>query len=221
VLTASARSKSIFVGYNSGHVLPELFPPSTNPAGNPCVANWDAYERAFFHAAFAGQNPRAALGGVKAFNIATSDNGCIRTDGVNTYHSYTVKPLFGKVVSPAVAGVPVSFKIASGPITVAGIPHLKGLLTTLGVDTRAFFSISVGSNPLVAMTVQNNVMPIRRPTPVSKEPFDIELPGIGIEVPAGQTLYLTVTPIATAFLGTSRIPGLVLIQNAAVALPVQ
>ncbi len=44
---------------------------------------------------------------------------------------------------------------------------------------------------------------------------------IGIEVPAGMNVYLTVSPAATAFLGTSRLPGIVLIQNATVELPVQ
>jgi len=224
VLTSAARAKSIFVGYNQGHVLPEALPPSTNPSGNPCVADWGAFERAFFHAAFAGLNPRTVLDGsngpVKAFNIATSANDCMRTDNVTTYHSYGVKPL-GSIASPAVAGPPVAYKIASGPLKIAGVPHLKGILTTLGLDTRAFFAISVGTTPADAMVVQNNLMPIRSLLPAVQEPINVELPGIAIDVPAGQNVYLTVTPVATEFVGTSRIPGLVLIQHARVDLPLQ
>jgi ABC-2 type transport system ATP-binding protein len=224
VLTAGARSKSIFVGYNSGHVLPEVFPLSTNPSGNPCVTNWGAFERAFFHAAFSGANPRTALDGlqgpVKAFNIATSDNGCTRTDDITTYSSYGVGPV-GTVVSPTVLGVPVAYPIASGPLRIAGIPHLKGSLTTLVADARAFFAISVGATPATAQVVQNNVLPIRRLLPTVGEALDTELPGIAIDVPAGMNVYLTVTPAATAFLGTSRLPGIVMIQNATVELPIQ
>jgi ABC-2 type transport system ATP-binding protein len=224
VLTAAARSKSIFVGYNSGHVLPELLPPSTNPDGNPCVTDWGKFERAFFHAAFAGLNPRAELDGlhgpVKAFNIATSDNGCLRTDDITTYQSYPVAPA-GTVASTTVAGAPIAYQIASGPLNIAGIPHLKGSLTTLVADARAFFAVSVGATPVTAQVVQNNLLPIRRLLPTVGEALDLELPGIGIEVPAGMNVYLTVSPVATEFLGTSRLPGIVLIQDATVELPVR
>jgi ABC-2 type transport system ATP-binding protein len=224
VLTANARSKSVFVGYNSGHVLPEVLPPSTNPSGNPCVADWGAFERAFFHAAFAGANPRSALdasmGPVSAFNIGTSDNGCIRTDSVTSYQSFKVQPR-GLVATTNVVGLPLALQIGQGPIRIAGIPHLTGKLTTIGADARAFFAISVGTSPATATVVQNNLMPIRRLLPTVGEKIDVELPGIGVEVPAGMNVYLTVSPIATEFLGTSRIPGVILIQNAVVKLPVQ
>lgn len=224
VLTPDARSRSIFVGYNAGHVLPEVLPQSTNPSGNPCVANWGAFERAFFHAAFAGANPRAALdasnGPVKTFNIGTSDNGCTRTDSVTTYKRYATG-IQGTVVSPAGVGLPIAYKIVSGPIKIAGIAHLRGLLTTLGVDTRAFFALSVGTNLATATVVQNNVLPIRRLTPVRGEVLDLELPGVAIDVPAGQSLFLTVSAVASQFIGTSRVPGLVLIRNAVVDLPIQ
>jgi len=224
VLTANARSESILVGYNSGHVLPEALPLSTNPSGNPCVTDWGKFERAFFHAAFAGLNPRTALDGlqgpVKAFNIATSDNGCLRTDNITTYQSYPVAPA-GTIVSTTVAGGPVAYQLASGPLKIAGIPHLKGSLSTLVADARAFFAISVGATPATAQVVQNNVLPIRRLLPTVGEALDLELPGIGIEVPAGMNVYLTVSPTASAFIGTSRLPGIVVIQNATVELPIQ
>jgi pimeloyl-ACP methyl ester carboxylesterase len=222
VLTANARSKSIFVGYNSGHVLPEVFPPSTNPSGNPCVADWGAFERAFYHAAFAGLNPRSELNGsmgpVAALNIATSDNGCIRTDSVLTYQSFPLAPPLS--ITTTAVGVPISLQIATGPLTVAGIPHLKGVLSTTTPDVRAFYAISVGATPATATVVQNNLMPIRRLLPNLGEKIDVELPGIGIEVPAGMNLYLTVSAVASEFIGTARVPGVIAIQKTVVMLPV-
>jgi pimeloyl-ACP methyl ester carboxylesterase len=35
-LTPAAQKKSIFVGYNGGHVLPFVFPQATAPSGDPC-----------------------------------------------------------------------------------------------------------------------------------------------------------------------------------------
>ena len=35
-LTARARAKSIFVGYNGGHTLPSVVPPGYATAGDPC-----------------------------------------------------------------------------------------------------------------------------------------------------------------------------------------
>jgi pimeloyl-ACP methyl ester carboxylesterase len=224
VLTPAAQARSIVVGYNSGHVLPEVFPLATNPSGNPCVEDWGAFERAFFGAAFAGLNPRVELGDasgpVKAYNIGTSDNGCIRTNSVTNYQSFDVAPA-GSVVSTTVLGGPVAYPIASGPLKIAGIPHLKGSLTTLVADARAFFAISIGETPATAQVVQNNVLPLRRLLPTVGESLDLELPGIGVEVPAGMNVYLTVSAAATEFLGTSRLPGIVVIQDATVELPIQ
>jgi ABC-2 type transport system ATP-binding protein len=56
--------------------------------------------------------------------------------------------------------------------------------------------------------------------PTVGEKIDVELPGIAIDVPAGMNLYLTVTPIASEFLGTSRLPGVVIVRHAVVRLPV-
>jgi pimeloyl-ACP methyl ester carboxylesterase len=224
VLTPAAQAKSIVVGYNSGHVLPEALPLATNPSGNPCIEDWSEFERGFFHAVFAGLNPRVALGDasgpVKTYNIATSDNGCIRSNTISNYKSFAVGPL-GAIATTNVLGAAVAYPLASGPIKIAGIPHLKGSLTTLVADARAFFAISVGATPATAQVIQNNLLPLRRLLPTIGESIDIELPGIAIDVPAGMNLYLTVSPYASAFLGTSRLPGAVVIQDPTVELPIQ
>jgi hypothetical protein len=69
--------------------------------------------------------------------------------------------------------------------------------------------------------IQNNLMPLRRLLPAVGEALDLELPGMAIDVPAGMNLYLTVSPYASEFLGTSRLPGVVVIQDATVDLPIQ
>ncbi|MCA1833447.1 MAG: peptidase S15 [Actinobacteria bacterium] len=220
VLTANARSKSIFVGYNQGHVLPEAFPLGTNPSGNPCIDDWDAYERSFFHAAFAGLNPRTKLDAA-AFNLATSSNDCIRTDDISTYESFSPAPLGSTIVVSAPAGPPVAYSLAAGPIQIAGVPHLRGSLTAAGVDARAFFALAVGMTPADARVIQNNVMPIRSLLQSVAQPFDIELPGVAVDIPAGSNLYLMVASTATAFAGTTRAPGAIVISDAVVDVPVQ
>ena len=59
------------------------------------------------------------------------------------------------------AGAPVAYPIAQGPLTIAGSPKLDATLTTLGLDNRAFLALSVGTSPLDARIVQNNMLPIR------------------------------------------------------------
>lgn len=217
VLTDGAQTKSIFVAYNKGHVLPEMLPLSSNPSGNPCFSDWNATRITFFKEAFEGKDPKDALG-VPTYNMATNANLCLRTPSLGSTVTVPAGPL-GTVATPT-TGATLQLEIAQGPITISGIPHLRGNLTT-GVDGRAFFGLAVGTNPADAQVVQNNVMPVRSLLPVVGQPLDIELPGITVAVPAGQNLYLTVAPQASMFLGTSsRVPGVVVVADAVVDLPV-
>lgn len=231
VLTPGARAQSLLVGYNGGHVLPEVYPLSQAASGDTCSGpgGFSALSREFFAKAFAGEDTQGLL--PAQYNL-TDHNGaaCLSTSSVNTY--LTVTPMvagpMGNVAAPAIAspaaalGAPVSLKIADGPITVTGIPRLRGTLTTVGPDARAFFGLSVGTGPGDLDLVQNNTLPIRRLVPAIQEPITFELPGVGISVPAGQSLYLTVTSVASAFVGYgSRTPGAVVIADPRVDLPVQ
>lgn len=219
VLTPAAQSKSLFVGYNNGHVLPQMFPPASNPSGNPCVANFGALERNFFATVFAAGDPSGLL--PKRFNLSSNDNTCISVDSVSVFESRTVTTPAGAILVPVPAAPPVAYEIAKGPITVAGIAKLHGTLTAAGAEARAFFALSVGTSVADAKVVQNNVMPLRSMLPAVQQPFSIELPGVAVAVPAGQSLFLTVSGAADMFAGHgSRTPGAIVIENPVVDVPV-
>ncbi|MGH7896694.1 MAG: hypothetical protein ACREQQ_02000, partial [Candidatus Binatia bacterium] len=244
VLTANSRSRSIFIGHNGGHALPNALPlgggggtPLTGGGGEACsgaILGDSAKNRtdltiAFLSIAFAGGNPQAALGASR-YNLTTPDGVCIRRA--------TLAPDSAVVAGPVVAtlagvGAPLQIAIAAGPLTVAGIPRLAGKLTAAGSDVRGFFGLAVGTTPLDARVVQNNLMPIRAndpfpvggptpdPAPSIAAPIDVELPGVAVTVDAGETLYLTVSALSDMFAGfESRVPGVLLLEEALVKLPV-
>lgn len=100
--------------------------------------------------------------------------------------------------------------VAKGPITVAGIPRLSARVSTLTQDAGAFLALSVGTTPLDAKVIQNNTLPLREKAPVRKAYRTLDLPGIAVDVPAGKTLYLTVSPVADMYAGQNgRVPGMI------------
>lgn len=222
VLTQSSQAKSLVIGYNGGHNLPSVVPAGTNfeaplvGGGDACSgqAGFEGLSRAFFSKVFAWQDPTVLQ--PSRYSLTTAGGTCVR---VSSLDSYTVKQV-GLVASPTAGSGPISIEIAKGPITVAGIPRLRGSFTSIGVDARAFFGLSVGATPATAQIVQNNVIPLRQRLPVVDSPLNMELPGVAVEVPEGQSLYLTVSALSDMFIGTARTPGVFLITGAEVDLPV-
>jgi hypothetical protein len=81
--------------------------------------------------------------------------------------------------------------------------------------------LSVGTDPLGAKVVGNNLLPLREPMPVVGEHRTIALPSVAIDVPAGQSLYLTVSALSDLSIGHgSRVPGVVTLDDVVVNLPV-
>jgi hypothetical protein len=65
------------------------------------------------------------------------------------------------------------------------------------------------------------VLPFREPVAVSGIARRVEHPAVAGEVPAGQQLFLAVTPFAEMYgAHVSRIPGLMTLADAAVDFPV-
>ena len=219
-LTPAARSRSIFVGYNGGHVLPSVLPPGVGPGGDPCSeqlggGSFQDLTIRFFTEALKGSD--TGLGGQGRYHLATVAGECLTVDAVDA----TTPVELGQLVTPAGAGVPVSYELAEGPITVAGTPFVDAAVTTVTPEARAFFALSVGTSPLDAQIVQNNTMPLRESDPVSAERRSVELPGVAVEVPEGQSLFLTVSPVSDMFVGHgSRVPGAIVLDDAVVRLPV-
>jgi hypothetical protein len=119
-------------------------------------------------------------------------------------------------------GAPIAYPIASGPLTIAGSPTLDASVSTVGLDNRAFLALSVGTSPLDAKIVQNNMLPIRENGIVLNKPrTGVELPSVAVDVPAGQTLFLTVSPISDMSSGFgSRVVGAMTLRDVVLHLPV-
>jgi ABC-2 type transport system ATP-binding protein len=250
-LTDEARNRSLFVGYNGGHVLPGVgstFPLGTSPggsavtggaSGDPCsdaVGGWAALRIEFFEKVFAGENPTSLL--PTRYNLATNGGDCLNINSLGTLQSAAIAPIPGQDGwgTPTGLFAPHHYKLADGPITIAGIPRLTGAIVNAGVDTRAFFALSVGASPTAAgpasapapapTVIQNNMTALRKLMPhaaanTDGQPFDIELPGVAIEIPAGQSLYLTISPISDASFGHgSKTPGVMVITDLRVLFPV-
>jgi pimeloyl-ACP methyl ester carboxylesterase len=219
-LTPRARRQSIFVGYNGGHVLPAVFPQAVGVASDPCSkrlgggAFSDLAVR-FFTEKLKGRS--TGLRGYGRYHLATAGAGCTTVDSVRADRSFEV----GTVATSEAAGAPIAYKIADGPIRVAGTPYLSGLLTAAGVNNRAFYGLAVGTSPLDAKLVQNNVLPILELAPVVGEERRIELPSVAVDVPEGQSLFVLATAVSDTFVGMgSRTPGAVVLEDAVVDLQV-
>lgn len=218
-VTEEARESSFFVAYNGGHALPNALPAGTSGGSDACSpGGFTELSIAFFKKVFAGAGTDGLM--PARYNFTTADgSNCLSYDGIG-YDSYDVALVDGKIVTPAGAGAPIHIPVAEGPLKVSGIPKLSGNVTSAVVDTRAFFGLSVGTTPADALVVQNNVMPLRRALPVQDDRFEIELPGVAVEVPEGQTLYLTVSPVADMYAAHgSRVPGAFVLSDTVLELP--
>ncbi|MGI8773842.1 MAG: alpha/beta hydrolase family protein [Actinomycetota bacterium] len=217
-LSPEARADSYFVAYNGGHALPNAMPLGSVGGSDACSGDFTGFTLSFFQRVFAGADTKGLL--PARYNFTTQDgSSCLRYEGLG-YDAVPVEAVTGSIVVPTGAGAPQHHLVAEGPITVTGIPELSGSVTSAVVDSRAFFALSVGATPATATVVQNNVMPLRNTLPVIGETFDIELPGVAVEVPEGQNLYLTVSPISDIFAAHgSRVPGVMVLEDLELRLP--
>jgi hypothetical protein len=219
-ITPAARAKSIFVGYNGGHVLPNAFPQAVAPSGDPCSkmlagGSFTDLTIKFFDHALKGKTNN--LKGYGQYHLATSDNTCRTVSSVTPNKSFPV----GTVATTQTASPPLAFEVAKGPIKVAGTSYLDGAMYAAGVNNRAFYALGVGTSPADAKIVQGNVLPINELLPVAGDKRSIELPSVAIDVPAGQTLYVMAMATNDMFIGFgNRTPGAVVLQDAVVRLPV-
>jgi ABC-2 type transport system ATP-binding protein len=219
-LTPRARKRSIFVGYNGGHVLPAVFPQAVGVASDPCSkklagASFGDLALRFFTEQLHRKDTR--LRGYGRYHLATAGAACTTVTSTRADTSFGV----GTVATTTAAGAPIAVKIVDGPIRVAGTPYLSGLLTAAGVNNRAFYGLAVGTNPADAKLVQNNVLPVFELEPVVAEERRIELPSVAVDVAEGESLFVLATAVSDTFAGMgSRAPGVVVLENAVVDLPV-
>lgn len=218
-LTPGARAKSLLVGYNGGHALPSTLPAGYAVAGDACSARLGGYDE--LELRFLAENllgaPRTVTGHGR-YQLMTAEGGCVTVDSV----APTTTVVLPTIVTTAGVGLPQAIKIADGPLTVAGSPTLDALVGTLGLDTRAFFALSAGTSAPTAKVIQNNVLPHRERGLNPGTRRTIELPAVAASIPAGQSLFLTVTPLSDMFpLHGSRTPGAMVLRDVTVNLPLR
>jgi pimeloyl-ACP methyl ester carboxylesterase len=225
-VSSEARAQSYLIGYNGGHALPNALPPGSPVAAeigggvDACSGDFTQLTIRFFDRVFSGQSTAGLL--PARYNLTNLDGEkCLRGDHLADEKKVEVDPLgTGAMVSTAGIGAPIHLPIVEGPLTVGGIPKLSGTVTSLDLDARVFFGLAVGTTPADATVVQNNLMPLRRVLPVQDDKFEIELSGVAVEVPEGETLFLTITPVSDMFFGHgSRTPGAMLLGGLKLTLP--
>jgi ABC-2 type transport system ATP-binding protein len=220
-VTPQARKSSYFVGYNGGHALPNVLPAGTAAGSDACSpGNFTELTIEFFKRTLFGRSTKGLMPARYNLTTAAGDN-CLRLDELGSSDPVAVDPLgTGGVISTAGAGAPLHFPVAEGPVTLGGVPTLSGLATTTALDSRAFFGLAVGTSPADARVIQNNLLPLRQILPGTDQEFKIDLPGVAVEVPEGQSLFLTVSPISDLSFGHgSRVPGAVVLSDVELTLP--
>lgn len=219
-ITRSARKHSIFVAYNGGHTLPAVYPRGVDVASDPCSTKLAGSDFAHLARRFMDEQLEhrdTGLTGYGKLHLATPASTCTTVKHATATTTFDV----GTVATTETGGAAIAYPVAKGPIRIAGSAYLTGDLTALGVNNRAFYGLAVGTSPIDATLVQNNVMPVSELAPVNGEPRRIELPAVAVNVPAGQTLYVIASPLSETFAGTgSRTPGAVVLQNTVAHLPV-
>ena len=219
-LSARARKRSMFVGYNGGHVLPAIFPRGISVTSDPCSkklggGDFLTLSLKFFDEVLKGRD--RALRGFGKVHLATVYSRCTTVRSVAPDTAFPLPDL----TTPTAVGLPVPVQIAKGPLRIAGSSHLTAAVSTSLPDSRAFFGLAIGRSPADAQLVQGNVMPLNEPTAVSGVRRRIELPAAAVDVPAHQRLYLLVTPISDTFLVMgSRFPGAIRLEDVQIHLPV-
>jgi ABC-2 type transport system ATP-binding protein len=221
-LAPKARKRSIYVGYNGGHTLPAVYPLGVNVAGDPCskkLAGGDFVDLSirFFDEQLRGR--KTGLRGYDHLHFATRGLGCVTVHNAQP----NTKIRLGTITAPTGPAAPaLATKIAEGPITIAGSSYLTADVTTQGAEARQFFGLAVGTSPLDASLVQNNVLPWREAVPVSGKKRRITIPSVSVQVPRGQSLYLIASATSETFLTmSSRLPGMMRLANTVVHLPVR
>jgi ABC-2 type transport system ATP-binding protein len=235
-LTDDARARSAVVGYNGGHALPNALPAGDGSFGGVVSgpARYSEARLSFFEAVRDGTGDARTVVGSPYLLHTASGGRRVAVDSLDDRTAFGevdlsvagdgaggLEPTTDTVAATTGVGAPVHLPLANGPLTVAGVPRLSATVTTAGVDQRLFAALSVGESPATAQVLQNNVMPLREATPVTRAERTIELPGVAADVGAGQQLYLMLTAVSDMFPahGSVRSPGTILLEDLSVGVP--
>ena len=109
------------------------------------------------------KHKKTGLTGYGRLHLATPASTCTTVKRVTADTTYDI----GTVATTETGPAAIAFPVAQGPIRIAGSAYLTGTLTALGLNNRAFYGLAMGTNPLDAALVQNNVIPLNELAPVS------------------------------------------------------
>ena len=219
-LTKRARQRSIFVGYNGGHVVPSIFPRGLQPTSDPCSkrlggGDFLALSLQFFDEVLKGRDRN--LRGWGKVHLATPYSRCTTVRSVAPDTTVALPD----ITTPTAVGPAIAVEITKGSLRLAGSSYLTADVTSHLPDSRAFLGLAVGNSPADAQLVQGNVMPLNEPTAVSGVRRRIELPAVAVDVLEHKNLYLLVTAVSDTFVGMgSRTPGALQLSDVEVHLPV-
>lgn len=220
-LTPRARARSLVIGFTGGHAAPSVLPLGVSGGTDPCVAkvakdaaDWTVIEHRFVVGNLFHRPP--ALNGYGRVHMTTAEGTCIVANDVMPHRSS--RPV--AVTTATGTGDPQAVELLRGPVTLAGRSFLDGRITSLGADSRVFLALSIGTSPADARIVQNQMQPLREAGVSAGRAFSVELPAVAVTVPAGESLYLTVSPVSDMFaLHGSRTPGVVTLDHLLARLP--
>ena len=116
-LGKKARKRSIYVGYNGGHVLPSVYPQGINVTSDPCSqklagGNFEALTLRFFDEQLKGK--KTGLKGYDHLHFATRGSGCVTVHNAQPDKAF---PLGTIVAQTGPAGPALATEVAKGPIT--------------------------------------------------------------------------------------------------------
>lgn len=231
-LTPKARARSVVVGFHGGHALPAVLPRGSQagaPVGlggigsDPCSTaiqggkgDFTSLQLRFFDVHL--KRVKGSVPGAGKFALVTPDGGCLQTAKLGKAKTFKA----ADVTTPVAAVGPAQYvPLGSGPLTIAGTPWLEAKVTTLTPEARAFFALAVGTTVADAQVVHSNLLPHREAVAVAGAKRRIELPAVAVKVPAGQQLFLVVSPFAEMYgAHASRVPGIMTLADAVVKVPV-
>lgn len=220
-LTDEAREESLFLGTQSGHGLPGVFPqgdpvPFTPRTGTACQA---PNALTFFQHHLQDGTETEDVD-EESVRLTSVDGTCISLDTLPDADTRPVLKLEGQVLPVGPRGTATFTPVFEGPTTLAGIPQLEVTATTHHPDARLFWGLAVGQNTSEAQLVDAQWMPTRFEGPAIEQTISTELGGIADEVDTDETVYLVVSPYAAQFNAhPSRVPGTVVLEDVDLGLP--
>lgn len=222
LLTPRAAAESLLVTHRNGHTYPWYRQQSSVLADNPCTGSgtWSAPD--FQVRWFRKHLAREALDLGERVQLATHEGTCLWFDALpQGSRAFEVEPAT-QIGTPVALGsdARVFLRITDGPVTLAGIPHLRANVTAANPDGRLFFALAAGRSPTDVRVLGDQWTPVRAAA-TGTVPIEAPLAGVVEEIPAGSSVFLLVTGWHELYAAhASRAPGPAIVDDVRVDLPI-